>query len=187
MALTQQPTLSTQKRTDGYEGGLARTLVRTLLIFTLIPLAIMAGAAYLRARSLLRDQVVSQMQAQLKSSTWPHGSVHQDQGDQAGSDGARSELQLADRGGAAGGKAEHAVRQPPAEIQPRPANRECGHGPLHLQRILPGGDRRHDPDGKQTRVGRPLAAATRRSMATWRARTTTLLPFTTWLRCTQSN
>ncbi len=35
------------------------------MIFTFIPLTLMAGAAYLRARSLLRDQVVGQMQAQL--------------------------------------------------------------------------------------------------------------------------
>src|SRR5512135_2399911 len=48
-----------------YRGGLARTLVGTLLILTFIPLALMGGAAYLRARTLLREQVVSQMQAQI--------------------------------------------------------------------------------------------------------------------------
>ena len=51
--------------TQRYQGGLAATLVRTLLIFTFIPLILMGGAAYLRARTLLRDQVVRQMQAQL--------------------------------------------------------------------------------------------------------------------------
>ena len=44
---------------------LARSLVRTLLALTLIPLALMGGAAYVRARTLLRDQVVGQMQAQI--------------------------------------------------------------------------------------------------------------------------
>jgi GAF domain-containing protein/HAMP domain-containing protein len=48
-----------------YRGGLARTLVRTLLVFTFIPLILMGGAAYYRAQALLRDQVVRQMQAQL--------------------------------------------------------------------------------------------------------------------------
>ncbi|MFN8382232.1 MAG: GAF domain-containing protein [Anaerolineales bacterium] len=46
-----------QKR---YKGSLTGTLVRTLLIFTFIPLALMAGAAYFRARTLLRDQAISQ-------------------------------------------------------------------------------------------------------------------------------
>ncbi|MGE5138589.1 MAG: hypothetical protein ACM3JD_03920, partial [Rudaea sp.] len=53
------------RATSQYRGGLARTLVRTLLIFTFIPLILMGGAAYLRARALLQDQVVRQMQAQL--------------------------------------------------------------------------------------------------------------------------
>ncbi|MFN8413781.1 MAG: GAF domain-containing protein [Anaerolineales bacterium] len=48
---------STQKR---FKGSLAGTLVRTLLFFTFIPLALMAGAAYLRAQSLLREQAVKQ-------------------------------------------------------------------------------------------------------------------------------
>jgi GAF domain-containing protein/HAMP domain-containing protein len=67
MALSQQTTLPKDDRTAGYEGGLARSLVRTLLIFTFIPLIIMAGGAYLRSRTLLREQVVGQMQAQLNS------------------------------------------------------------------------------------------------------------------------
>ena len=59
MSLSQQTTLATEgqekkDRTAGYEGGLARSLVRTLLIYTFIPLIIMAGAAYLRSRTLLR-------------------------------------------------------------------------------------------------------------------------------------
>ena len=69
MAFTQQAAASKQARTSGYEGGLSRSLVRTLLIFTFIPLIIMAGAAYLRARTLLREQLVGQMQAQLRDQT----------------------------------------------------------------------------------------------------------------------
>src|SRR5512140_3480153 len=67
MALSQQTTLEKEDRTAGYEGGLARSLVRTLLIFTFVPLIIMAGSAYLRSRPLLREQVVGQMQAQLNN------------------------------------------------------------------------------------------------------------------------
>src|SRR5512143_1699045 len=67
------PTASTgtgSTRTQGedtarYRGGLARTLVRTLLVFTFIPLALMGGAAYWRARGLLQNQVVEQMRAQI--------------------------------------------------------------------------------------------------------------------------
>ena len=51
--------------TARYRGGLARTLVRTLLVFTFIPLALMGGAAYWRARTLLQSQVVEQMRAQI--------------------------------------------------------------------------------------------------------------------------
>lgn len=65
MAIVRETT-SGKQSVAGYEGGLARSLVRTLLIFTFIPLIIMAGAAYFRARTLLREQVVGQMQAQLK-------------------------------------------------------------------------------------------------------------------------
>lgn len=42
------------------KASLTGTLVRTLLIFAFIPLALMAGAAYFRARALLRDQVIIQ-------------------------------------------------------------------------------------------------------------------------------
>ena len=59
------PGSRTRPSTAGYRGGLARSLVRTLLALTLIPLALMGGAAYVRARTLLRDQVVGQMQAQI--------------------------------------------------------------------------------------------------------------------------
>src|SRR5574340_1760347 len=48
-----------------YRGGLARTLVRTLLVFTFIPLALMGGAAYWRSRGLLQAQVVEQMRVQI--------------------------------------------------------------------------------------------------------------------------
>jgi GAF domain-containing protein/HAMP domain-containing protein len=50
---------SKQKR---FKGSLAGTLVQTLLIFTFIPLALMAGAAYIRARTLLTEQAVTQSQ-----------------------------------------------------------------------------------------------------------------------------
>jgi hypothetical protein len=53
---------STTKR---FKGSLAGTLVRTLLIFTIIPLVLMAGAAYLRARSLLREQAITQAESLL--------------------------------------------------------------------------------------------------------------------------
>ncbi|MEN9563599.1 MAG: hypothetical protein RIR73_1843, partial [Chloroflexota bacterium] len=43
-----------------FKGSLTSTLVRTLLIFTFIPLALMSGAAYFRARALLRDQASTQ-------------------------------------------------------------------------------------------------------------------------------
>jgi hypothetical protein len=45
-----------------FKGSLAGTLVRTLLIFTFIPLALMAGASYFRARTLLQEQAVTQSQ-----------------------------------------------------------------------------------------------------------------------------
>ncbi len=50
---------SKQKR---YKGSLTGTLVRTLLIFTFIPLALMAGTAYFRTRTLLREQANNQAQ-----------------------------------------------------------------------------------------------------------------------------
>lgn len=65
MAVAQN-TASSQKTEEArFRGGLARTLVRTLLILTFIPLVLMGGAAYLRAQALLRNQVVGQMQAQI--------------------------------------------------------------------------------------------------------------------------
>jgi len=48
-----------QKR---FKGSLTSTLVRTLLVFTFIPLALMAGVAYFRARTLLREQAIAQSQ-----------------------------------------------------------------------------------------------------------------------------
>ena len=50
---------SKQKR---FKGSLAGTLVQTLLIFTFIPLALMAGAAYFRTRALLEEQAIAQSQ-----------------------------------------------------------------------------------------------------------------------------
>ena len=46
-------------------GSLARRLIWTLVIFTFIPLTLMAGAAYVRTRQLLEEQVVTQMQNQV--------------------------------------------------------------------------------------------------------------------------
>ena len=43
-------------------GKLARTILRALLVFSFIPLILMAVAAYLRTRDLLQNQVVTQMQ-----------------------------------------------------------------------------------------------------------------------------
>jgi len=43
-----------------FGGSLAAVLVRTLLAFTVIPLIMMGGAAYLRTRALLRQQVIDQ-------------------------------------------------------------------------------------------------------------------------------
>lgn len=59
--MTKNPApLATDTKEKRYKGSLTGTLVRTLLIFTFIPLAIMAGAAYFRARTLLRDQAITQ-------------------------------------------------------------------------------------------------------------------------------
>lgn len=44
------------------QGGLARRIIWRLALATLIPLLLMAGAAYFRTRQLLEDQVVTQMQ-----------------------------------------------------------------------------------------------------------------------------
>lgn len=43
-----------------FKGSLTSTLVRTLLIFAFIPLVVIAGATYLRARALLREQAITQ-------------------------------------------------------------------------------------------------------------------------------
>lgn len=63
MALSQQSPVP--KKTPARRTSLAATLALTLFSFTLIPVGLMTGASYLRARALLREQVLSQMQAQL--------------------------------------------------------------------------------------------------------------------------
>src|ERR1700690_3594523 len=63
MAIAQQPSVESKNKNAGYQGGLSRSLVRTLMIFTFIPLTLMAGAAFLRSRTLLREQVVTQTQS----------------------------------------------------------------------------------------------------------------------------
>lgn len=61
--MTTNPAHPTQKPTQSrLKGSLTGTLIRTLLIFTLIPLVVMAGAAYFRTRSLLREQAATQSQ-----------------------------------------------------------------------------------------------------------------------------
>lgn len=55
MANTVSP-FEHEKKTAKIKGSLTRSLVRTLLLFTLIPLALMAGGAYIRARGLLEQQ-----------------------------------------------------------------------------------------------------------------------------------
>jgi GAF domain-containing protein/HAMP domain-containing protein len=59
---TTQATPNHDIKQKRFKGSLAGTLVRTLLIFTFIPLALMAGVAYIRARSLLQEQAISQSQ-----------------------------------------------------------------------------------------------------------------------------
>jgi hypothetical protein len=61
MTVTQTtPKLSTKQ--NRFKGSLAGTLIRTLLVFTFIPLALMAGTAYFRTRSMLQEQAVTQSQ-----------------------------------------------------------------------------------------------------------------------------
>lgn len=52
-----------------FKGSLTGNLVRTLLIFTFIPLALMAGVAYFRARGLLKEQAVAQTENLLANQT----------------------------------------------------------------------------------------------------------------------
>ena len=55
--------LKHENKKGRFKGSLTGTLVRTLLIFTFIPLALMAGGAYFRARGLLREQAVHQLES----------------------------------------------------------------------------------------------------------------------------
>lgn len=57
-----QATPKLSAKQNRFKGSLAGTLVRTLLVFTFIPLAMMAGGAYLRAHTLLREQAIAQSQ-----------------------------------------------------------------------------------------------------------------------------
>lgn len=58
--MTNKPAPADQR--TKFRGSLTGALVRTLLLFTFIPLSIMAGVAYFRARSLLREQAELQSQ-----------------------------------------------------------------------------------------------------------------------------
>lgn len=60
--MTTKAKSSDDSRAKRFKGSLAGTLVQTLLIFTFIPLALMAGAAYLRTRALLQEQAIEQSQ-----------------------------------------------------------------------------------------------------------------------------
>ncbi|MDD2921265.1 MAG: GAF domain-containing protein [Anaerolineales bacterium] len=64
---TSQTTPTLDAKQKRFKGSLAGTLVRTLLVFTFIPFAAMAGAAYFRARALLREQAVVQFQNLLET------------------------------------------------------------------------------------------------------------------------
>jgi GAF domain-containing protein/HAMP domain-containing protein len=50
----------TNSETKNFTGSLTTTLVRTLLIFAFIPLLLITGATYFRARTLLREQAITQ-------------------------------------------------------------------------------------------------------------------------------
>jgi len=56
---------SAEVRQPLHRTSLARSLTLTLMAFTFIPIILMAGAAYLRSRTLFGDQVTAQMQNQL--------------------------------------------------------------------------------------------------------------------------
>jgi GAF domain-containing protein/HAMP domain-containing protein len=63
MTIPAAPKYETQKGKP--ISSLTSTLVRTLLVFTFIPLALMAGTAYFRARSLLKEQASHQLESLL--------------------------------------------------------------------------------------------------------------------------
>ena len=52
-----------------FKDSLRRSLIQTLILFTIIPLIAMGGAAYYRASGLLRQQAVTQMQTLLNGQT----------------------------------------------------------------------------------------------------------------------
>jgi hypothetical protein len=56
---------STEVKRPPYRTSLARSLIRTLMIFTFIPFIAMAGVAYWRASTLFSDQITVQMQNQM--------------------------------------------------------------------------------------------------------------------------
>ncbi|MBL8062536.1 MAG: GAF domain-containing protein [Anaerolineales bacterium] len=57
---THPAPITPDSKKSRFKGSLTGTLVRTLLVFTFIPLALMAGTAYFRSRTLLRDQAIAQ-------------------------------------------------------------------------------------------------------------------------------
>jgi HAMP domain-containing protein len=63
--MTTQATPNHDSEQKRIKGSLAGTFIRTLLIITFIPLALMAGGSYFHARSLLQEQAVSQSQSLL--------------------------------------------------------------------------------------------------------------------------
>lgn len=60
--MSASPILPKKNTGQGRPRSLATRIIVTLVVFTLFPLTLMAGAAWLRTRQLLQDQVVTQMQ-----------------------------------------------------------------------------------------------------------------------------
>ena len=67
MAIAQQPPSHKSNSKAGQQGGLSRSLVRTLLVLSLIPLILIGGAAFLRLRTFLHDEAINQTQAIITS------------------------------------------------------------------------------------------------------------------------
>lgn len=69
MNISRPGTIQDERNPSEFKGSLTRSLIQTLLLLTLIPLLALGGAAYLRARTLLRQQAISQMQNLLNIQT----------------------------------------------------------------------------------------------------------------------
>ena len=67
MAIAQQPATHRSNSKAGQQGGLSRSLARTLLVLSLIPIILIGGAAFLRLRTLLHDEAINQTKAIITS------------------------------------------------------------------------------------------------------------------------